>query len=34
VICEPLVAFAPVQPPLAEQLVALAEVQLRVDVPP
>lgn len=34
VICDPLIAFAPVHPPLAEQLVALVEDQVSVDVPP
>jgi hypothetical protein len=32
--CEPLLASAPVQPPLAWQAVALLELQVNVDVPP
>jgi hypothetical protein len=34
VLCVPLVACTPVQPPEAVQAVALSEVQLRVDEPP
>jgi hypothetical protein len=34
VVCVPLVAFAPVQPPEAVQLVALVELHVRLDVPP
>ena len=34
VVCEPLTALVPLQPPDAVQLLALAEVQLSVEVPP
>ena len=34
VVCEPAIALPPLQPPVAVQLLALVELQLRVDVPP
>lgn len=34
VLCEPLAALVPLQPPDAVHDVALAELHVRVDVPP